>query len=232
MGARAFRKTVQIGAAVWAGLVLMGWVWYLSFVDGALAGFHWLAFAYSRLGFPSSFMLFGLITCILPYVGVVLVLWVASNFLPSDAKQVTRQITKYLLIVLCGYAMVLMAIVPTALAGYFPRYREPISSWNQTFHGVYIAPTFDWNYGDLMLLQCDLHGICHQVYRAKNQAVPLPSTHDLGAFAYDPTTDRIGFRHNQRWIYVGDRNGEQCSADPNASDEGCQFAGISLRVSV
>lgn len=229
MGAHAFRKTVQIGAITWAGLILMGWVWYLSFVDGALAGFHWLAFAYSRLGLPSSLMLFGLIACILPYVGVVFALWLVSNFLNPDLKQVTRQITKYLLIVLCVYTMVLMATVPTAFAGYFPRYRESISSWNQTFHGVYIAPTFDWNYGDLMLLQCDRPGVCHQVYRAENQAVPLSRTSGIDAFTYDATTDRIGFRHNQRWIYVGDRSGELCSADPDTFDDGCQFEAFSSR---
>lgn len=223
MGTQVFRTSVRLSAIVWAGLVIMGWVWYLSFVNGELAGFHWLAFAYSRLGLPSSLMLFGLLACIVPYVGGVLVLWLVSSVLKPDPKRTTRQLTKYLLIALAVYAMVLMAIVPTALAGYFPRYREPIASWNQTFYGVYIAPSFDGNYGDLMVLQCDRPGICHQVYRANNQAVPLPSTGDINEFAYDPTTDRIGFRHNQRWLYVGDRSGELCSADSETFDEGCHF---------
>jgi hypothetical protein len=193
-------------------LAVLGWLWYLPFVQGAVPGFHGLAWVYSKL--LAIALLILLVVIVVTGVGGLAVCLLLLLSLKLEWRQSARRgLAKVGLLLVAGL-LLLVGLLPSFMTSYAPQAREDIAPWGVTYRTVYVALPLDDNYGDLMLLSCRSLGLCHQVYRSYTDIMSAGTA----ALAFNAETNQVALNLQGQWVYVRSRDQELCSQSPQLTD--------------
>ncbi|MBD1873381.1 hypothetical protein H6F75_07795 [Nodosilinea sp. FACHB-131] len=202
----------------WAMLAALGWLGYLPFVEGAVPGMYWLAWAYNEL-FAIALLTLLAVIVLLGAGGLAICLLLLLSLKPEWRQSARRGLAKVVLLLIAGL-LLLLALLPAFMAGYAPHAIQNIAPWGVTYRAVYVAFPLDDNYGDLMLLSCRL-GICHQVYRSYTDIISA----GVATLAFNAETNQVGLNLQGQWVYVRSPDEVICSQPSPATsfNSSCSF---------
>ncbi|BAZ37572.1 hypothetical protein NIES4101_34950 [Calothrix sp. NIES-4101] len=185
--------------------VLAGLNWLSSlFLGGSLPGIYWLAVMVNQLLVMPTLLMFFLVgfPVFLGIVAFVIIYWIWTWW---ERRPFPRRLMRNVLLI---PLLVMFALLPT-LFSIVPGDSLTIPPWGKVYHIAYSAPSFDDNYGDLALYECDRMGLfCWNIYSFRTST----GATEIFKLTYNAETDRmrIGSHGNEEPIYVRSRSEVIC----------------------